>query len=686
MYSFRLSTVASLTLALTAFGCGEKETDDVGTDSAATVDSEPAPVVQDADGDGILDAHEGVEDADGDGLTNMEDTDSDGDGIPDSEEAGDNNINTLPYDTDEDGTPDYLDLDSDDNGVKDAKEAGDDPTNPRDFDGDGVYDFQDSDNDDDGILDVWEIGDDPNSPVNTDGEGRADYLDVDSDNDTLCDSYEGATSEYNPEPQDSDGDGVYDFRDTDSDDDGTLDSAEGQVSGSCGEPADTDGDGKFDSADTDSDGDGLGDAEEKESYGTDAYADDSDGDGQTDGAEIAAGTDPLDASSYIEGIYIEVPERTTKEQSFEFELRIQYGDIAFLTDTTCSMSSTLSATADRFSEIVDELADTFENVAFGFAQFDDYPFGSMGSSPDKAFILLQQVTTNESDMQKQLDKVQLHNGADGQESTIEALYQGITGAGHDLSCNKKYDAVYDVPPFIESSTDPFGGTQTGSYDSTVEGTGSKGGFGFRDYSLPVLVYATDIYMRDPDSSNASLAQVPGGCPMDAGSSDMVAALADLGGYIIGIDVGSYGPGSLYSPYDAMEVLSYSTNSLADLDEDGVDDPLVFYIPQGGASFGSELKEKIVKAVDQLVSSIQFSRIELKIEGDEYDMVRSIDPTYYENLDYEGITDLPFTLEFLGTVPATEDDQYFTMTLLVIGDGTVLLDSLDIVVVVPGTAN
>lgn len=686
MFSHRLSLLASLVLALAAPGCGDKDSDDAATDSAAGEDSEPQVVVQDADGDGILDAHEGVEDADGDGLINSEDTDSDGDGIPDEQEAGDSNPNTLPYDTDEDGTPDYLDTDSDDNGVPDSREAGDDPTKPRDLDGDGVYDFQDDDNDGDGILDVWELGDDPSNPVNTDGEGRADYLDTDSDNDTLCDQYEGGTSQYQPEPQDSDDDAVYDFRDTDSDDDGTPDSSEGQVSGSCGDPADTDGDGNYDSADVDADGDGLLDADEREIYGTDATANDSDGDGQTDGAEIAAGTDPLDASSYIEGIYIEVPERTTKEQAFEFELRIQYGDIAFLTDTTCSMSSTLSATADRFSEIVDELADTFENVAFGFAQFDDYPYGSMGSSPDKPFILLQQITTNESDMQKELDKVQLHNGADGQESTVEALYQGATGAGYDMGCNKKYDANLDVPPFIESATDPFGGTQTGSYDSSVEGTGTKGGFGFRDYSLPIMIYATDIYMRDADSSDPALAVTPNGCPFDAGSSNLVTALSDLGGYIIGIDVGYYGPGSYYSPYDAMEVLSYSTNSLADLDEDGVDDPLVFYIPQGGASFAEELKENIINAVDQLVSQIKFTRIELRIEGDEYDMVQSISPSYYEGLDYEGITDLPFTLEFLGTVPATEDDQFFTMTLLVIGDGTVLLDSQDIVVVVPGTAN
>ena len=54
--------------------------------------------------------------------------------------------------------------------------------------------------------------------------------------------------------------------------------------------------------------------------------------------------------------------------------------------------------------------------------------------------------------------------------------------------------------------------------------------------------------------------------------------------------------------------------------------------------------------------------------------------------WEGLDKLDFTLNFAGTVPATPEDQLFTMTLLILGDDTLLLDSLDIVVVVPGTEN
>jgi DNA-binding IclR family transcriptional regulator len=42
-------------------------------------------------------------------------------------------------------------------------------------------------------------------------------------------------------------------------------------------------------------------------------------------------------------------------------------------------------------------------------------------------------------------------------------------------------------------------------------------------------------------------------------------------------------------------------------------------------------------------------------------------------------------KFRGTVAATTEDQLYRLTLNVLGDSSVLLDSLDIIVRVPGTA-
>ncbi len=643
-------------------------------------------VVNDTDNDGILDLHEGDEDPDGDGKPNSEDRDSDGDGIPDHVESGDDNPNTLPFDTDGDGVADFLDDDSDDNGISDTDEAGEDPKNPTDTDLDGVPDFQDDDNDGDTITDDWELDFNPATPPDSDNDGTPDYHDLDSDDDTLCDVWEGGTTDYRAEPVDSDEDGTYDYRDLDSDDDGFSDFDEAGAGSGCPEPDDADNDGSYNSADPDSDGDGLTDVEEVTQTGTDPYDADTDNDGQSDGAEIYAGTDPQDPESTIEGLYVEVGERTTVETEFEFELKIQYGDIGFLIDTTGSMSSTIQTTADRFEEIVTELEGTFENMAFALATFDDYNYGSMGSSQDKPFILLQQITDSTSDMQNALNSIPGHSGGDGQESDHEALYQAITGNGYDMNCDQSYDTSDDVPPFIGSSGDAFGGkSSTESYDSAVAGTGTRGGMGFRDFSLPIIVYATDIYMRDPDSSDSSLAQVPGGCAQDAGSDLVIQEYLDMGAYMIGIDVGSYQPTDYYSPTPQMEYLAENTLSMADLDGDGdATDLLVFQVPQGSSSFGAELTANVVTAVEQLVSTVTFEKVHLEITGDEWNLVQSIEPESYENVDPKDVPSLNFTLTFLGAIAATDDDQLFSMTLQIIGDDAILLDTKDIVVVVPGT--
>jgi hypothetical protein len=79
-------------------------------------------------------------------------------------------------------------------------------------------------------------------------------------------------------------------------------------------------------------------------------------------------------------------------------------------------------------------------------------------------------------------------------------------------------------------------------------------------------------------------------------------------------------------------------------------------------------------------------VELEVEGDEWGFVTHIDPLFYDNIDPSaGIDVLDFTLHFRGVVAATTEDQLYALTLNVVGDDTILLDTLDIIVVVPGTA-
>ena len=169
--------------------------------------------------------------------------------------------------------------------------------------------------------------------------------------------------------------------------------------------------------------------------------------------------------------------------------------------------------------------------------------------------------------------------------------------------------------------------------------------------------------------------------MDAGFSDVVDSLADLGGYVIGVDVGGG------NPTPQMEPLAEATGSIADTNGDGIaDDLLVFEWSPYGGSGSMDFRETVISAIEDLVNSIRFSKVELQVEGDEWGFVTHIDPPFYDNIDpSSGIDVLDFTLNFRGVVAATTEDQLYSLTLNVVGDGTILLDTLDIIVVVPGTA-
>jgi hypothetical protein len=635
---------------------------------------------KDNDGDTILDLDEGYVDpaeargdtaegagesvdSDGDGTPDWQDLDSDDDGIPDDIEAGDDDVVTLPWDSDLDGIPDFRDLDSDNNCIEDSEEGN------ADEDDDGIGNYADLDDDGDGILDTIEIGADC-AIVDSDGDGTPDYRDLDSDNDGAPDSVEAGTSPWESEPRDTDGDGIPDYLDDDSDGDGFSDTEE---MGGAEVAPDTDGDGIWDGADTDADGDGIPDAEEA-AYGTDRLNPDSDGDGFTDGAELAAGTNPADAGSVIEGIYVTVEPRTTVEQGFEFTLSVSQGDIGFLLDTTCSMSGTLSSMSSEFSQIVSQLSGRLPDAQYGVATFDDYNYGSYGSSGDKIFALMKPITSSTTSVQSTLSGLGIHNGNDGPEGAMEALYQALTGAGYDMNCNASFDSTKDARPFIASGADPFNGSGGQNYDSSVPGIGTGGGMGFRPYALPIIVYVTDNYMRDPDSSNRSYNGSPGGCPLDAGSDDVVAAAKALNATLIGISV------SGNTPKSQMEDLATRTGSYADTDGDGaVDDKLVFTWSGSSAS----LRTTIVDAISDLVDSVRFSEVTLQVEDDDYGFVKSISPESYTLSSSANGQKLDFDLTFRGAVAAADTDQTYKITLNVLGDGTVLLDTLDIYVLVPG---
>ncbi len=624
---------------------------------------EEGPAYRDSDGDGIVDVHEGPADTDGDGMPDYLDTDSDDDTIPDALEAGDDDPLTFPWDADDDGVPDFQDRDSDNNGIPDEEEVGLDPLAPLDLDGDGIADFRDPDNDGDGLADSLEIG--HAMPLDTDGDGLPDYLDTDSDGDTILDQDEARVAPGGI-PEDLDQDGIPNFRDLDSDGDGFLDSMEAGDASPETRPRDTDQDGRPDFVDLDADGDGISDGDEP-GLGTDPFLHDTDGDGYGDGGEVAAHADPLDAASTPQGLYLEVPERSSTSATFTFNAAIVRADVVFLLDSTGSMGPTLNALADDFATVASEVSARIPDAAFGVVTFQDYNQVGMGGNGDKPFRLIQQVTTDQGKVQDALSSLYPGGGGDLPEATLEALYQAATGVGFDQDCDGWYDSATDVPPFLSASDDIFQGNAPAAYDPSDPSTGLIGGTGVRRYALPVFVYTTDAPLRDPDAGYPAA----GACDNAARLQWVIDAMEAMGGKLIGVNAGD-----MAEVTDDMINLADRTGSLADIDGDGVTEPLVFSSQGGG-----EIVETVVAGIDAFYQTGEFQRVELAIESDTWGFVTDIDPPAYSKVQ-PGDT-LTFTLTLFGASPAAADDTFYHLDLVVLGDGATRLDEQQILIVVPG---
>jgi len=350
-YASWVSVAALLSAAVV--GCGGS--DGTGDDPPGTGGGET--VTGDADNDGISDADEGAGtevDTDGDGTPDYQDEDSDDDGIPDSVEAGDDDVGTAPVDTDGDGTPDFMDLDADGNGIDDAIEGA------ADLDGDGTGDFADTDNDGDSIPDITELGPDPANPVDTDDDGTPDYHDLDSDGDTISDLAEGSI--------DPDTDGLPSYVDLDSDEDCLPDVAEAGDMDVNTPPVDTDGDGSPDFHDLDADGDGLADSLEDTNCNgvvdpgeSSPFEMDTDGDGVSDLVENAAGTDPQDNmdnpqnnGDFVFLVPYEEPPSPT-EDDLDFATDLVKVDVYTLVDRSGSMTAEINSIKSNLQTVANNV-------------------------------------------------------------------------------------------------------------------------------------------------------------------------------------------------------------------------------------------------------------------------------------------------------------------------------------------
>ncbi|MGI5864425.1 MAG: thrombospondin type 3 repeat-containing protein [Myxococcales bacterium] len=162
-------------------GCGYGCVYNLRTASSSYVGRRRAALLEDADGDGIADAHDNCPasanadqaDLDADGQGDVCDLDDDGDGVPDSEDNCDAVANPDQADLDADGQGDACDSDADGDDVPDSEDNCNAVANPdqADLDADGQGDACDSDDDGDGI---------PDSEDNCAAEANPDQADADA--------------------------------------------------------------------------------------------------------------------------------------------------------------------------------------------------------------------------------------------------------------------------------------------------------------------------------------------------------------------------------------------------------------------------------------------------------------------------------------------------------------------------
>lgn len=633
--------------------CGADTDGDGITDQFETMadddrDGVPNHRDDDSDGDGRLDRLEASAnrspydcrlppaDSDRDGTPDFRDPDSDDNGILDSVEV---------------------------QGFGDPPEGGW-AANPVDVDTDGTPDYADTDDDNDGISDRVEVGADPSMPPDTDMDGRPDWRDIDSDGDTIADRIETSTDVDNDmipnfRDLDSDGDGTEDRMEAQGPMAMGMRTDPNEIPFECPtevNPADlsmVQVDGRANYVDADSDNDGLGDREER-MIGSDVCRPDTDGDGQLDVVENAYcqrnrrmgcatdGTPSLRMQDY----YLILPfDGPLQQRELEFGTNIRVADVFFIFDTTGSMSSVQQAVANTIAQpgtgLVDSIRRIIPDTWFGSGHYDDFPSGGFGGGSDRAIHPLCTsagmgpgttgfgppeclagttgtrpfhgiTVTNPAAMVGTATGAQIvqtvalgtasGGGADGPESTVEALYQLVTNEGlfdraSPMACSTA-STIGRGPCWVKPTTCP-------------EGTW---GFAcFRSGALAITIQFGDAPWHNGarDESPASTAfysPYTGISPAPHNIDQMVAAFQRRSARQIHINAQSgqrcegrvWTNHTTYGPCFDARVAAEGTGSV---DVDGI--PLVYDFPTnaGSGAAPAELINVVTNAVNTLATRV-----------------------------------------------------------------------------------
>jgi len=503
----------------------------------------------------------------------------------------------------------------------------------------------------------------------------------DADGDGIYDDFETSF--------DSDGDGAGNYQDTDSDGDGFSDADEHGTDDGCS-ARDQDTDGYFDYLDLDRDGDGLSDAEERDRYFTDPSDDDSDDDGFTDLAEVATGHDPNDATDGIpeDAYYVVLPYMgDAVERELVFGTTVRKADVFFMVDSTGSMSGAISnLTAGIRGTLVPELRAALTDVGIGFGQFAGFggvactsvlgiPSCADGPPGDNPFELVQTITTNDSEMESAVARLNADSGGANWASSNEALYQAATGDG--------------ILPWVPQQT----------CTSVPDEVGMRHGYPcFRPGALPIMVVITDTASKNgPGAPTYDNSQFTGAVPHT--HEQTLEGLRGIGARVIGVISDDVQEGS---PHLQFQTWARETGTV-----DATGTPLQF----GMRANGSGLDSSIVEAIRTLAEETPQDISAIVRDGEDRpegvgpvdanvfvkaitpvsvfdgavahscpDAARCDDRHFFDVTPGSRVT---FRIRFLNdTQEPRSHAQVFLATIIVLGNGVAELDAREVIIVVP----
>lgn len=454
----------------------------------------------------------------------------------------------------------------------------------------------------------------------------------DADNDGYNNSMECPTFPC----RDTDADGTADCEDKDSDDDGVADKVEND-----------NGSNPYNS---DSDSDGLTDFQETQ-YGTDPMKKDTDGDGYDDLAEIAYGTDPNSSADFIpeDVFYVILPYKPQLEltETLNFQTDIQQADIAILVDLSGSMGDEHNnLKQDINNVIITGVKEQIPNTGFGLVKY--------GTLQDMVYFIQQNITLDITEIQTAVSSIDDCSGSD--EYHTLAIWRTANGFPYNATVDN-----YNI----------------GIVGSTCSGE-TYGGMCFRPGSLPIFIMASDEKFTDTDYSSGDGPVIH--------KAEAIEAMNNINAKFIGID-----SGSSMNDFNAISEGTGSKDSAGN------------YFNYTISSNGTGMSDQIVQAVLNLVQHVQIDVSTRKehVDGDcaghqSIDFIKTITPI--EAIPPESVESINATT-FVKVLPGTQvvfdvvfensfcqpeknQTPIFKARIDVYGNETTILDSRDVLIIVP----